>query len=73
MANPLPEPQKQVPEKFLKISVKAIKLPPGQRSTAKKLPRFDDPVIPRSYWYLTAGLAAATLVLGLLLGRFLLV
>jgi hypothetical protein len=38
----------------------------------KKFARFDDPVIPRSYWYLTAGLAAATLVVGLLVGRFLL-
>jgi hypothetical protein len=34
--------------------------------------RFDDPVIPRSYWYWTAGLAAAALALGLLLGRLLL-
>ena len=34
--------------------------------------RFDDPVIPRSYWYVSAGLATAALVLGVLLGRFLL-
>jgi hypothetical protein len=52
--------------------VKAIKLPPGQRSTTKHLPRFDDPVIPRSYWYWTGGLVAAALVLGLLLGRWVL-
>ena len=72
MANPSPEPQKQVPETFRKITGKAIKLPPGQRSSTKHLPRFDDPMIPRSYWYLTGGLVAAALVLGLLVGRFLL-
>ncbi len=47
-------------------------IPPGQRVRSKRFGHFDDPVIPRSYWYLTAGLAAAALVLGLLLGRFLL-
>ncbi len=72
MANPTPEPQKQAPEIFRKMTAKAIKPPPGQRSTTKHLPRFDDPVIPRSYWYLTAGLVAAALVLGVLIGRFLL-
>jgi len=71
MANPSPEPQKQKPKTFYKFTGKAIKLAPGQPSSTKRLPRFDDPVIPRSYWYLTAGLAAATLALGLLLGRFL--
>jgi hypothetical protein len=50
----------------------ALPVPPGQRVRTKTLPRFDDPVMPRSYWYLTAGLAAAALVLGLLAGRFLL-
>jgi hypothetical protein len=50
----------------------ALKPPPGQRIKTKKLPRFDAPVIPRSYWFLTVGLAAAALALGLLLGRFLL-
>jgi hypothetical protein len=45
---------------------------PGERIRPKKYPRFDDPVIPRWYWYLTAGLVAAALVLGLLVGRFLL-
>jgi hypothetical protein len=49
----------------------ALPVPPGQRIRPKKFARFDDPVIPRSYWYLTAGIAAATLTLGLLLGRFL--
>jgi hypothetical protein len=43
-------------------------IPPEQRVRAKKYPRFDYPVIPRLYWYLTAGLAGAALVLGLLLG-----
>ena len=50
----------------------ALKPPPGVRIRPKKLARFDDPVIPRSYWYWTAGLAAAALALGLLLGRLLL-
>jgi hypothetical protein len=50
----------------------ALAVPPGQRIRPKKLARFDDPVIPRAYWYLTAGLAAAALGLGLLLGRLLL-
>jgi hypothetical protein len=50
----------------------ALKVPPGVRIRPKKFARFDDPVIPRSYWYLTAGLAAAALVLGVLIGRFLL-
>jgi hypothetical protein len=50
----------------------ALAVPPEQRVRPKKYPRFDDPIIPRSYWYLTAGLAAAALALGLLLGRFLL-
>jgi hypothetical protein len=72
MANPSPEPQKQKPEIFRKITVKAIKVRPGERIRPKKFARFDDPVIPRSYWYWTAGLAAAALALGLLVGRFLL-
>ncbi len=50
----------------------ALKVPPGQRIRPKKFARFDDPVIPRSYWYLTAGSAAAALVLGLLLSVFVL-
>jgi hypothetical protein len=49
----------------------ALKVPPGQRIRPKKFARFDDPVIPRRYWYLTAGLVLAALMLGLLLGRFL--
>jgi hypothetical protein len=52
--------------------MKAVKVPPGVRVRPKKFARFDDPVIPRSYWYWTAGLAAAALALGLLVGRFLL-
>jgi hypothetical protein len=50
----------------------ASKVPPGVRVRPKKFARFDDPVIPRGYWYLTAGLAVAALVLGLFLGRLLL-
>jgi hypothetical protein len=50
----------------------ALKPPPGVRLGPKKLARFDDPVIPRSYWYLTAGFALTALVVGLLLGVFLL-
>jgi hypothetical protein len=49
----------------------ALKPPPGVRIRPKNFARFDDPVIPRSYWYLTAGLAAGALVIGMLLGRFL--
>jgi hypothetical protein len=49
----------------------ALKPPPGVRIHPKKFARFDDPVIPRSYWYLTTGLAVAALLLGLLLGHFL--
>jgi hypothetical protein len=70
MANQTPDP-KEIVTSYL-FDVEAVKLPPGQRSTTKHLPRFDDPVIPRSYWYLTAGLAAVALVLGVLIGRFLL-
>jgi hypothetical protein len=72
MAKPSPEPQKQVPEPVYKFKGKAIKVLPGERIRPKKFARFDDPVIPRSHWYLTAGLVAAALVLGLLVGRFLL-
>jgi hypothetical protein len=50
----------------------ALKVPPGVRVRPKTFARFDDPVLPRGYWYLTAGVAAAALALGLLLGRFLL-
>jgi hypothetical protein len=50
----------------------AIKVPPGARVRPKQFARFDDPVIPRSYGYLTAGLTIAALALGLLLGRLLL-
>ncbi len=47
-------------------------IPPAQRVKRKKYPRFDDPVVPRSYWYLTAALVAAALVLGVLVGVILL-
>ena len=70
MANPAPDPKSDVPSYL--FEVEAVKVPPGQRVRPKPLARFDDPVIPRSYWYLTAGLTAAALVLGLLVGRFLL-
>ena len=69
MASPSPEPQK--PKTEYLFESKAIKVRPGERIRPKKFARFDDPVIPRSYWYLTAGLVAAALVLGLFLGRFL--
>ncbi len=72
MANPAPEPQPQKPKTVYLFKGKTIKPPPGQRSTTKHLPRFDDPVIPRSYWYLAAGLTTAALVLGVLIGVFLL-
>jgi hypothetical protein len=61
-----------VPKTVYKFVVKAIKVPPGVRIRPKKFARFDDPVLPRWYWYLTACLAAAALALGLVLGRFLL-
>jgi hypothetical protein len=50
----------------------ALKPPPGVRLRPKKLARFDDPVIPCFYWYVTAAFAAAALVLGVLVGVFLL-
>jgi hypothetical protein len=50
----------------------ALKPPPGVRIRPKKFARYDDPVIPRSYWYLMAGIAVAAVVLGLVVGRFLL-
>jgi hypothetical protein len=55
------------------IRGKAIKPPPGTRIRPKKFARFDDPVIPQSYWYLTAGIGVAAVVVGLLIGRFLLI
>jgi hypothetical protein len=70
MANQSPDPKGAVTSYL--FDVEAVKPPPGVRVRARKFARFDDPVIPRSYWYLTAGLVAAALVLGLLLGRFLL-
>jgi hypothetical protein len=72
MASPSPEPQKPKPKTFYKFTGKAIKVLPGERIRSKKFGHFDDPVIPRSYWYVTAGLVAVALVLGLLVGRFLL-
>jgi hypothetical protein len=66
------------PEKLLEVDGGCLydgpahPVPAGQRIRPKNLTHLDDSIIPRRYWYLTAGLAAATLVLGLLLGRFLL-
>jgi hypothetical protein len=70
MANQPPDP-KSVATSYL-FDVEAVPVPPGVRVRPRKMARFDDPVIPRSYWYLTAGLAAAALALGVVLGRFLL-
>jgi hypothetical protein len=70
MANQPDKPQDPVLE-YVFVG-KALKVPPGVRIRPKKLARYDDPVIPRSYWFLTAGLAAVAVVLGLLAGRFLL-
>jgi len=69
-----PDPPKKIREKPLHCvySGPAPMIPPEQRVRRKKYPRIDDPVIPRSYWYWTTSLAVAALVLGLLLGRFLL-
>ena len=70
MANQLPDPKGAVTSYL--FDVEAVKVPPGVRVRPKKFARFDDPVIPLSYWYLTAGLVAAALAVGLLLCRFLL-
>jgi hypothetical protein len=72
MANPSPESQGQPPKTVYTFVGKALVVPPEQRVRSKRFGQLDDPVIPRSYWYWTAGLAAAALALGLLLGRFLL-
>jgi hypothetical protein len=50
----------------------ALPVPRGHRILPKKLMHLEDQALPRRYWYLTAGLTAAALVMGLLLGRFLL-
>ena len=47
-------------------------IPPAQRARSKGFGHLDDPVVPRSYWYWMAGLVAAALVLGILLGCWLL-
>jgi hypothetical protein len=70
MANPLDKPQKLPPGCL--YDGPALAVPPEQRVRSKRFGHLDDPVIPRSYWYVTTGLAAAALALGLLLGRFLL-
>ena len=72
MANSSPEPQGRAPRTVYKFVGKALVVPPEQRVRSKRFGHLDDPVIPRSYWYWTAGLATAALALGLLLGRFLL-
>ena len=60
MATPSPEPQGRAPKTVYKFVGKALAVPPEQRVRSKGFGHFDDPVIPRSYWYLTAGLSAAT-------------
>ena len=72
MASQSPKPEAQKPKTVYHFVVKATKVLPGVRVRPKKFARFDDPVIPRSYWYLTAGLVVAALALGLVLGRFVL-
>ena len=73
MANPSHKPEKvQDKPRHCLYDGPALKVPAGQRIRPKKYPRFDDPVVPRSYWYWTAGLVALALGLGLILGRFLL-
>jgi hypothetical protein len=72
MANPSSESQGQSPKTVYTFVGKALAVPPEQRVRSKHFGHLDDPVVPRSYWYLTGGLAAAALALGLLLGRFLL-
>ena len=73
MASP-PEQPKRIREKPIHrlYSGPGHALPPEQRKPAKKYPRVDEPTVPRAYWCWTAGLVAAALVLGLLVGRFLL-
>jgi hypothetical protein len=66
------EPQGRVREDLYVFDGPALAVPPEQRIRAKKYARFDDPVIPRSYWYVTAAIAVTAVVLGLLAGRFLL-
>jgi hypothetical protein len=72
MANQSPKPEGQAPKTFYKFVGKALAVPPEQRVRRRKLVHLPEPGIPRSYWYLTAGLVLAALMLGLLLGRFLL-
>jgi hypothetical protein len=69
MASQSPESHGQVPKTVYKFVGKALDVPPEQRIRPKKFAHFDDPVIPRAYWYLTAGLTGAALVVGVLLGR----
>ncbi len=70
MANPLDKPR-QLPPGCI-YDGPALAVPPAQRVRSERLGHLDDPVIPRSYWYLTAGLTTAALVLGVLIGVFLL-
>jgi hypothetical protein len=73
MANP-PEQPKRIREKPLHCgySGPGIVLPLEQRMRRGKYRPIDEPTVPRAYWYWTAGLVSAALVLGLLAGRFLL-
>ena len=70
MANQSPKPEAEKPKTVYHFVVKANKVPTGVRVRPKKFARFDDPVIPRSYWYLTAAAVVAALALGLILGCF---
>jgi hypothetical protein len=72
MANQSINPEGQAPKTVYKFVGNALPVPPGQRVRSKRFGRLDDPIIPPSYWYLTAGLVVAALALGLLLGRLVL-
>jgi hypothetical protein len=72
MANPSPKPEGQAPNTDYLFVGKALAVPPEQRVRRRKLVHLDEPGIPRIYWYLTTGLVVAVLMLGLLVGRFLL-
>jgi hypothetical protein len=72
MANQSTNLQGQVPKTVYRFAGKALAVPPEERIRSKGFGHLDDPVIPRSYWYVTAGLVVAALAIGLILGRFIL-